>query len=85
MAWSKRPGPGAARPVAVLAWCALRTMEAGFDRERVAERVGDLAVQGVYVGTSSWNYTGWLGQLYDTPVQGRRYGVGCLEVEIGPV
>ena len=40
-----------------------------FDRERMAERVADLAVQGVYVGTSSWKYPGWLGQLYDS----RRY------------
>jgi uncharacterized protein YecE (DUF72 family) len=44
-------------------------MEASFDRERVAEWAADLAVQGVYVGTSSWKYPGWLGQLYD----GRRY------------
>jgi uncharacterized protein YecE (DUF72 family) len=40
-----------------------------FDRERVAGWAADLAVQGVYVGTSSWKYPGWLGQLYD----GRRY------------
>ncbi len=24
-----------------------------------------LAVEGIYVGTSSWKYTGWIGQLYD--------------------
>jgi len=26
----------------------------------------DLAVQGVYVGTSSWKYRGWCGMLYDS-------------------
>jgi uncharacterized protein YecE (DUF72 family) len=25
----------------------------------------DLAVSGIYVGTSSWKYTGWVGQLYE--------------------
>jgi uncharacterized protein YecE (DUF72 family) len=35
-----------------------------FDRERMRERVAALAAQGVYVGTSSWKYEGWLGQLY---------------------
>jgi uncharacterized protein YecE (DUF72 family) len=36
-----------------------------FSREDLAERVADLAVQGVYVGTSSWKYPGWCGLLYD--------------------
>jgi hypothetical protein len=35
-----------------------------FDRERMRERAASLAVQGVYLGTSSWKYEGWLGQLY---------------------
>ena len=29
------------------------------------QRLGDLAVQGVFVGTSSWKYPGWCGALYD--------------------
>jgi uncharacterized protein YecE (DUF72 family) len=28
-------------------------------------QLADLAIQGVYIGTSSWKYTGWLGMLYD--------------------
>jgi uncharacterized protein YecE (DUF72 family) len=35
-----------------------------FDRERMQEQAASLAVQGVYLGTSSWKYEGWLGQLY---------------------
>src|SRR5690606_383161 len=31
----------------------------------IAERTHDLARRGVYVGTSSWKYPGWLGQVYD--------------------
>ncbi len=31
----------------------------------MAQRLGDLAVQGVYIGTSSWKYPGWCGALYD--------------------
>ncbi len=36
-----------------------------FNRERVREQVANLAAQGVFIGTSSWKYPGWLGQLYD--------------------
>ena len=35
-----------------------------FDRERIQEHAASLAVQGVYLGTSSWKYEGWMGQLY---------------------
>lgn len=35
-----------------------------FDRAQMQERAAALALQGVYVGTSSWKYEGWLGQLY---------------------
>jgi uncharacterized protein YecE (DUF72 family) len=35
-----------------------------FDREFVRERIGHLAGRGVYLGTSSWKYPGWAGQLY---------------------
>ncbi len=36
-----------------------------FAREEIHQRLEDLAVQGVYVGTSSWKYPGWCGTLYD--------------------
>ena len=37
----------------------------GFDRATLQRRVLDLAARGVRVGTSSWKYPGWRGQLYD--------------------
>jgi uncharacterized protein YecE (DUF72 family) len=33
-------------------------------RDRLQARLADLAAQGVFVGTSSWKYPGWRGQLY---------------------
>jgi uncharacterized protein YecE (DUF72 family) len=36
-----------------------------FTRQQLAEQAASLAVQGVYVGTSSWKYPGWLGIIYD--------------------
>lgn len=35
-----------------------------FDRARLGARLASLASQGVYIGTSSWKYEGWLGQIY---------------------
>ena len=35
-----------------------------FDRERMKTRAAELAAKGVFVGTSSWKYDGWFGQLY---------------------
>ena len=35
-----------------------------FDRERVKRQAAALAADGVFIGTSSWKYEGWLGQLY---------------------
>jgi len=32
---------------------------------RMGAQLGALADRGVYVGTSSWKYPGWLGQVYD--------------------
>jgi hypothetical protein len=34
-------------------------------REQLAAQVASLAVQGVYIGTSSWKYPGWCGMLYN--------------------
>ncbi len=36
-----------------------------FDRQALAAQAAALAAQGVYVGTSSWKYPGWCGQIYD--------------------
>ena len=33
-------------------------------RDRLAEQLSALAREGVYLGTSSWKYEGWLGQIY---------------------
>ena len=31
----------------------------------MADQAASLAVQGVFIGTSSWKYPGWCGMLYD--------------------
>jgi len=36
-----------------------------FDRDALSQQLTNLAVQGVFVGTSSWKYPGWFGTLYD--------------------
>jgi uncharacterized protein YecE (DUF72 family) len=33
-------------------------------RRVLKQKLGQLAQQGIYVGTSSWKYEGWLGQIY---------------------
>ncbi len=35
-----------------------------FDRDQMKERAASLAAKGVYIGTSSWKYDGWMNQLY---------------------
>jgi uncharacterized protein YecE (DUF72 family) len=35
-----------------------------FPLERLRHELATLAARGVYVGTSSWKYAGWLGQIY---------------------
>lgn len=35
-----------------------------FDREQMKAKAAELAAKGVFVGTSSWKYEGWLNQLY---------------------
>ena len=58
----------------------------GFDRQALASAVAQLAASNVYIGTSSWKYLGWLGQLYDEQrylyrgkVAKSRFEKGCLE------
>src|ERR1041385_6348315 len=42
-----------------------RTIEnATFDSDKSRTALSSLAAQGVYIGTSSWKYAGWLRQLY---------------------
>jgi uncharacterized protein YecE (DUF72 family) len=36
-----------------------------FDREQLAGRLRAFAAQGVFIGTSSWKYPGWLGKVYE--------------------
>lgn len=36
-----------------------------FDRERLAERLRGLAERRIFIGTSSWKYPGWTGQIYE--------------------
>jgi uncharacterized protein YecE (DUF72 family) len=36
-----------------------------FDRDALQERLAALARQKIWIGTSSWKYQGWLGQIYD--------------------
>jgi len=36
-----------------------------FDREQIKQKAAALSATGVYVGTSSWKYEGWFGQLYN--------------------
>jgi len=38
--------------------------DAGFDLALLRAQVAALADRGVYVGTSSWKYEGWIGQIY---------------------
>src|SRR5437764_11723868 len=57
-----------------------------FDRERMKVTAAELAAKGVFIGTSSWKYDGWFGQLY-TParyeyrgkVAKTRFERGCLD------
>ena len=36
-----------------------------FDRDRMKVAAASLAAQGVFIGSSSWKYPGWFGQLYE--------------------
>jgi uncharacterized protein YecE (DUF72 family) len=39
-----------------------------FDRDQMKRKAAELAAKGVFIGTSSWKYEGWLNQLY-TPTR----------------
>jgi uncharacterized protein YecE (DUF72 family) len=36
----------------------------GFDRDRLASRVREMAARNIFMGGSSWKYEGWMGQIY---------------------
>ena len=36
-----------------------------FDRDKMKAAAAALAAEGVFIGTSSWKYPGWFGQLYE--------------------
>jgi uncharacterized protein YecE (DUF72 family) len=38
--------------------------QGGFDRAGLAQRLAALTGHGIYIGTSSWKYEGWIGQIY---------------------
>src|SRR5271154_6417808 len=35
-----------------------------FDREKIKQQTDKLAADGIFIGTSSWKYEGWLDQIY---------------------
>jgi uncharacterized protein YecE (DUF72 family) len=54
-------------------------MEFAVERDR--ERLKQLAAKGVYLGTSSWIYEGWLGQVYNGDYSGPRSKVNKKRFE----
>ena len=44
-----------------------------FDRAGLGRRLRELASENIWIGTSSWKYEGWLGQIY-TPSRYRTRG-----------
>ncbi len=38
---------------------------ASFDRDNLKQKIAHLAANGIFIGTSSWKYSGWRGMLYD--------------------
>jgi uncharacterized protein YecE (DUF72 family) len=56
-----------------------------FDRDAIRTEVAALAGKGVYIGTSSWKYPGWFGQIYTSEkylyrgkVANNRFEANCL-------
>jgi len=57
-----------------------------FDRHAIKPKLDALAADNILIGTSSWKYEGWLGQLYNPEryqyrgkVAKTRFEAGCLE------
>lgn len=67
------------------------TKDIEFDRLKLTESLAALATNGVFVGTSSWKYQGWLDQLYtrtryehEGKINDQLFKSGCLR-EYGEV
>ena len=54
-----------------------------FDRDRIKLKVAELAAKGVFIGTSSWKYEGWLDQLYTPARYEHRGKVAVKRFELG--
>ena len=57
-----------------------------FDRCSLVDGISELQTRNIYIGTSSWKYEGWLGNLYSPEryqyrgkVATSRFEAGCLE------
>ncbi len=46
----------------------MHSLRMPFDRNQMKRKAAELAAKGVFIGTSSWKYEGWLDQLY-TPAR----------------
>jgi len=63
-----------------------RWYESAVDVELLQQQSASLATRGIYIGTSSWKYMGWLGQIYTSEnymYRGKlaksRFEAGCLQ------
>jgi uncharacterized protein YecE (DUF72 family) len=54
-----------------------------FPLESMRAQLGELAAQGIYVGTSSWKYEGWLGLLYSPEKYLRYFKSGPPKIQKG--
>jgi hypothetical protein len=43
-------------------------LRVAIDRDQIKQKMTAIAAQGAFIGTSSWGYEGWLGQL-NAPAQ----------------
>ncbi len=57
-----------------------------FDVQRDAPKLHELSENGIYLGTSSWKYPGWVGQVYHADysgprslIQKKRFEAECLQ------
>ena len=56
-----RPAAGNRNPMRDSDW----PMSISFDRDKIRAKAAALAARGVFIGTSSWKYPGWRGQVYE--------------------
>ncbi len=62
--WLSEPSPAPQARPAHYSLFPVTSSHPSFDRERDRVALRSLAERGVFIGTSSWKYPGWLGQLY---------------------